>query len=353
MPRIEDSVFQDEVATSLLGPEQPEQQEETQSEYAVSGGDLLREAVADQANDVLHYGDKIQQDWHQQPSEENSATLSFDERLRRQLEREEDAPPQERLRSERLQENEQVESQPLTPEIIRESMAGLDTFVQENQLNRGEAAAIFPHELCASLGTTPEAAGIDAQGVIDFSAKSVVSGLRELELCGGDFSRIQPMPDSWAMEVGFDACKMLGYDPRGDGVNPGGVAQTIRHATLNTLKAIAETGYTDAERINSREAVEFFGNELFRNLGHQGAMPPAFARALGDTWTKFLVNVIGQLRQNQAQSAASQPRSRKASGQRIPSGLRDGFRGKKPPRFETNRDIFSGPGFEAGLRQQL
>lgn len=244
-----------------------------------------------------------------------------------------------------------AQAQPLTAEEIRQSMAGLDAFVQENQLNAGAAAA-FPHELCSALGTTPEAAAIDAQGVIDFSAKSVVAGLREIELCGGDFSQIQPMPDSLAMEVGFDACKLLGYDPRGDGVNPGGVAQVARFATLNILKTIHETGFTDPEKINSREAVQVFGNELFKHLGHKGEMPATVARQFGDAWTRRVLSIVGQLRENQ-ERAASQPKSRKASGPRVPAWAREAVRGSKAPKFDSNQDIFSGRGFESALRQTL
>jgi hypothetical protein len=296
-------------------------------------------------------------------AQEHDAQKLGDAGLAQKIEREQGEQPEtreqpaERLRSER-QESEQTEqqtqeqSQPLTREVIQESMAGLDNFIQENQLNAGAAAA-FPHELCSALGTTPDAAGINPQGVIDFSAKSVVAGLREIELSGGDFSRIQPMPDSLAMEVGFDACKMLGYDPRGDGVNPNGVAQTARFATLNILKTIHETGFTDPEKINSREAVEYFGNELYKNLGHKGAMPPAVARQFGDAWTNRVLSIIGQLRQTQAQRTESQPRSRRVSGPRIPAGLRDAVRGSKAPRFISNQDIFSGPGFQDALRQQL
>jgi hypothetical protein len=384
MPRIEDSLFQQDVENSILDdsniiatlthegnfvrPEDVGSEAEPGESVFDNPSDYFAEELYDQEHNPMVLGDeglaqKVERETGQrqerrQPwlSEEESATLSLDERLQRRLEREEEEQPRERLRSERVRENDpeqqQAEAQPLTPEAIREGLEGLGAFVEANQLNEGTSAATFPHEICAALGTTVEAAEMNPQETVDLSSKTVAAELREFELCKGDVSKIPEMPDELAFASGYQWAKAHGYNPQDPNIDLRGLGRMARQGTLSILYAI-NAGYGEPEQINVPANIKWFAAELQKNLGSQRQIPYEMARAYCNAYAKRVLGLVEQLRQNQSQGAASQSRSRKASGQRIPAGLRDGFRGKKPPRFETNRDIFSGPGFEAGLRQQL
>jgi hypothetical protein len=363
MPRIENIEMEDLVADSLLAddniiavlPHQGNLHPQDTGSDAERGDsvfdnpdDYFAEAISEQEHDRARYGDAAidaleHQEQGRQPREQETAEQEQPEAAQREQEQPE------------RQEQAQEASQPLTPEAIREGMEGLSTFVAAHQLNQGESAATFPHELCAAFGTTPQASGMNPQEAIDFSSKAVAAGLREFELCGGDFSKLSQMPDELAFASGFQWAKALGYNPQDPKIDLRGIGRVTRQGTLSILQAI-NAGYAEPEQINAPDQIKWFAGELQKNLGSQRQIPYEMARAFCNAYAKRVAGVVNQLRQNQ--QATAQPdrqpdRQPRRSGQRVPARFREGVKGSKAPRFQTNQDIFSGNGFQAALTQNL
>lgn len=367
MSDVTDAVFQQQVADSILEddniiatmthegqfirPEDSPSDAEHGESVFDDPADYFAETLYEQEHDAQKLGDdglrdllrREGQQVEDAPEElsEEERLLSQEERIRRKLESEpqeqeaDEEPPQQ---GQAEQAQPQEETQPLTLEVFQEQMQGLESFVKENQLTSGEGAAVFPHELAGAFGATPETAGIDPQGVIDFSAKAVVSGLREIDL--GTYS--QEMPELAAREAGFQACKFLGHDPRGEGVNLVSAGRTVRELTNNILLTIAMTGSADPEKVNTRENIERYFGQLQNDLGSARQISFSVAKKVADAYVRRVSSAIEQLRQNRAHEAQSQERPvrPRKSGQRIPRGLAPGIKGGKVQTFETNQEIF-------------
>jgi hypothetical protein len=187
---ITQSLIQEEIATSLLGePEEQQQEAEPDPSYFADSVDLLNSAIDDQRHSVEAYGDAVRilhgdeayQD-QAQPSE-NSARLADLQTHR------EDWRPQnqvgkdpfivmeaERRKVEGL-EQQQQETQPQTPEQIQESIQALDTVVRENNLNDAASAKEFATDFCGAFGSDPYKSGVNVEGLGNVMAKTAFSAL--------------------------------------------------------------------------------------------------------------------------------------------------------------------------------
>jgi hypothetical protein len=336
MARVEDSIIQDEIANSLLGSEAEQQApEQTQSEYAIPGDQLLDEERQEQ-----QFGDRLVLEL----GDEEAAAYREKYGQSQEQPEAEARQPQERLRSERApQESEQAQpqaeqtSQPLTPEVIREGLQELSTYSEANQLNQGESAATFPHEICAAIGTTLESSGLDVKEAVALSSETAVAGLREFSLCKGDLSKLPPMPDELAFAAGYRWAKAHGYDPQDENIDLCGIGRMQRQGTLSILHTI-NAGYTDPAQINSPESINWFRVELQKLLGSNRPLSYEQARNYCNAYAKRVSGVVGQLRQNQGQE--TQERQPRRSGQRVPARFREGIKGSKAPRFKSNLDVF-------------
>jgi hypothetical protein len=308
-----------------------------------SGNVLIEEQIIDDDPEGvgmvarMKYGDAVVdarlrdrgQDVRERPnaefSEDELATLSREERLRRTIDsRAETQKPQtEEQRAEQV-----LAAEPLTVERFNAEIASVDSFIKESGLSELPSMATLPHEIAGAIGSTPEAAGIDSQGVMSFASRALVSGLREIE----QNTYMQPMPELAAREVGFLAAKMLGHDPRGEGTDLAATGRTMRELTNNILWTIAAYGTADPEKVNSRENIERYFGALQKALGGRSQFPFAVAKKMADAYVRVIGDGVNRLWQNQAQRAASQQAKPKTRPQqRIPRGLAPGIRGTKSP----------------------
>lgn len=340
MSRIENAVFEQEVASSLLSPAEQEQEsaqpEQAESEYAAPGDELLNEAIADQADDRFRDGDEGA------------------ERLRSERpEVERHAQPEERLRSERApQENEQAQraAEP-TPEQVQEGIQKLDAAVEQFGLNEPADAREFASDFCSAFGTDIYKAGVDVEQLGGVMAKTAVSALQVYDATGGDLSKMGAIPEQSAQAFAHDLLKGMGIDPRSMNVDASLLARTTLGGMMNFLNTYASYGgkVTDLAKLNDPQAAEFYLQNFLKALGQGGPVSRETALKFADACARQLLRVMGKVSQVNA-SQERQPRGR-SRGQRVPTQLREGIRGSRAPRFKTNEDIFD-PGVVAAATTQ-
>lgn len=340
MSRIEDAQFQEEVASSLLGEHQPAAQpEQEQSEYAVSGADLLDEAIEDQTN-ALKLGDE-----------------GFERArpARGETEQQEQSP--ERLRSERAPREAEQQEQPHapTPEEVQAGVEKLDNAVKEYGLNEPADARTFADEFCSAFGTDVYRAGVDIGALGGVMAKTALSAFQVYEATKGDLSKMSDIPPQNAQAFAFDFLKGMGVDPRSMPVDSSLLARTVLGGAVNFIKTCESYGWkiTDLSKINDPQTAEFYLQNFMKALGVEQQVSRETALKFADAFGKQMLRVWGKLSEASAQRAASQPRGKAQRGQRIPAQLRDGVKGSRVPKFRSNADIFSGDAVEAAMSQKL
>jgi hypothetical protein len=335
--RIEDSLVQEEIANSLLGPEAEQQApEQEQSEFAVSGDSLLDEAIAEQSDDTLRYGDE-------------GMEARRGERLETEVQQ-----PQERLRSERAPQ-EQEQPQALTPEQIQQGVEQLDNAVEQYGLNEPAAARTFADDFCGAFGSDIYKAGVDVGALGGVMSKTALSALQVYAATGGDLSKMGEIPAQNAQTFAHDFLKGMGVDPRSMNVDASLLARTVAGGLVNFLRTYDSYGgrVTDLAKLNSPENAEFYMQNFMRALGVDAPVNRAAALKFADACAKQMLRVIGKVSQVNGQRSASQPRSRGQRGQRIPAKFREGIKGSRVPAFRSNSDIFSGEALAAAMSQKL
>jgi hypothetical protein len=313
---IKDVLVQDAVADSLadapivgswnaqslsetpLEPEQPQQ------------ADAQQEALADLNTD--------REDWHWRPQDQEPDSYVAQEAARR-------SQAQERPQ----QQQQQQEAPPPTPEAVQDSIAQLDTFVREQNLNDPASAHQFAEEFCGAFGSDMYKSGVNVEGLGNVMAKTAVSALNAYQWCNGDISRLGPIPAESARAFTSEFLRAWGVDPRAVQVNERQLAETVFLGAVNFLGTYQQFGgkVSNLDQLNNPEAAEWFLGSFLQAVGVQNAaVDRTVALKLADAGGKYLLSFMNKVGQLQPRQQAS----RRQSGQRA---SRRGFR--------TNQDIFS------------
>ena len=346
MARIEDAVSQDEIANSLLGDEaQQEQPEQETSDFAFSGADLLNEAIEEQESGPFNF---------------NAERAERVQHLRTEQPEMESQEPQERLRSERAEETqEQIQEQPqaATPQQVTEVSQSLERAVEQFALNDTATASEFASEFVGAFGSTPHDANVDVQALGSTMAKAALSTVMIYEATRGDMSKLPAIPEDAARKFAFDLLASYRLDPRTmPNIDPSLLSRTVQGGMFNFLSTYYQKfggRVSDLRQLNDPQQAEFYLSSFMKALGVEGQPDRQVAIRFADACGKYLLGVIGKLQRAQEQNASQQPRGRASRGQRVPSRFREGVKGSKVPRFQSNQDIFSGSAVEAALSQKL
>jgi hypothetical protein len=341
MPKLGEEAFQEDVGNSLLGDEsqQAAQPEQEPSQYAGHGDDLLNEAIAEQ-DSAFNLGDEQM------------------EARRAEQPEVEARQPQERLRSERTeetQERQQEQPHAPTPEEVQAGVEKLDNAVKELSLNEPADARAFADEFTAAFGTDVYRAGVDVGALGGVMAKTALSAFQIYETTKGDLSKMNEIPPQNAQAFAFDFIKGMGIDPRSMPVDSSLLARTVLGGAVNFIKTCEGYGWkiTDLSKINSPETAQFYAQNFLKALGVEGQVNRDTAIKFADAFGKQMLRVWGKLSEAGAQRTAAQPRTKGQRGQRVPAQFREGVKGSKAPRFQTNLDIFSGSAVDAAMSQKL
>lgn len=340
MSRIEDAQFQNEVADSLLGDQQPAAEQPEESQYAVSGADLLDEAIEDQTN-ALKLGDE-----------------GFERARPARGEAEQQEQPPERLRSERAPEAEQVQQQQIsdpTPEQVRATIQHLDTMSERFQLNEGSRE--FAASLEPLLG--PEVYKNEAQlsnAIARYTLSARDEVLQQAKATGGfDAEQIAPLSPAMVREGARAVASFFGINPQ---LNPlhdeRRVAEFMRLGLANFANTWGQSdGKTPVSELNDGNlAVHIVQNLVYGLWGVTEPVNRQWAINFINTITERESKLLPKIRQGL--EGTNQPRSRGTQrGQRGPKWIQDGLRGSKAPRFKSNSDIFSGESLTAAMSQKL
>jgi hypothetical protein len=161
--RIEDAAIQSEIANSLLGPEaeQQAQPEAPESEYAVSGKDLLNEEIMERSENVFRDGD------------EGTERLRSE---RPETETQQSEQVRQTRQTQPESEGEQQQAPEPTVEQVQAGIAALDATIEQHGLNDPASAREFASDFCAAFGTDVYKTGVDVQTLGSTMAKGCFVG---------------------------------------------------------------------------------------------------------------------------------------------------------------------------------
>ena len=287
------------------------------------------------------------------------AVMKFgDEAIEKRLAERGDKAP-ERLRSERPEVEErsetggkqaqqsqtQEQAQPLTVEQVHAGIESLDRTVMQYGLNDPQTAKSFSDDFCAALGTDVYKSGIDVERFGSVMAKTALSAVGIYESTQGDVSNLAEVPAESARAFSHDLLTAFGIDPRSMQVNEQLLAQTALGGMLNFIDTYSRYGgkVTDLSVLNTPDAAELFFGNFLRALGHDRPVDRTSAVKFADACGKYVLGMMGKLRQIQGQQTETKRGSKGQRWQRIPVGLRSAIKGSRAPRFKTNQDYFDGP----------
>jgi hypothetical protein len=348
MPRIEDSLFQDEVANSLLGDEAQQQAPEQEpSEYAVHGDDLLNEAIVEQAEDPIRWDSEHRERVERLRSEREDREPR-EPQTQEQPEREERqaAQPQEHAQTQQMAEP--------SPAQIREAIQQLDAVSEQFQLNEGSRE--FVSALEPLLG--PEVYKNEAEisnAVSRYTIGAREDVLRQINSKGYfDANEASPLSQGMVREGARAVASFFGINPQLTPLHDERrVAEFMRLGLANFANTWGQSnGKTPVSELNDGDLAVW----IVQNIAHglTGTTEPVnrkwaidFVNAITDRESKLLPKIRQGL---EGGSPQKQPRAR---GQRIPAQFREGIRGSKVPKFRSNVDIFSGEAVEAAMSQKL
>jgi len=327
VPRIEDSLIQDEIASSLLSPaEQAEEQagsEQEESEFAASGADLLDEAISEQQSERLQFdeGDSAVERWRAEHPDEEAR---------------QEQPP-ERLRSERApqeQESEQQAAEP-SPQQVQEVIQQLDTASEQFQLNEGSRE--FADKMAPLLG--PEIYKNEA--LLSNTVSRYTLAARDAVLAtNGDLTQLPPLSRAMGHEAARAVAVLFDMNPQENPVyDEMHVANTMRFAFANLINTYVQSGgKTDVTELNDKQMAVWVVQNLAKGLtGTDEPVNPKWAIQFTNAIAGRVLPLLPKIKQGF--EGAGQPRQTRARGQRVPAAFREGMKGAKAPRFGTN----SGP----------
>jgi hypothetical protein len=362
MPRIEDSVFQEEIASSLLSPSEQEQEqaqpEQQESEYAASGADLLDEAIREQGDDRFAIGDEETERLHSERAEPTDAqrewqqpTLSLEEKIARQ----EEARTQEQEQS---QENARTE---LTPQEYKQTIEQTDARINELGLNDDAhtfAAECAPFLGGAALENAPLLASLTSRATIgarDALLNAYQSGA--VDPAGDlDFGKIAPVGPIAARESSRAFAEICGINwQMNPPANEMQLANTLHLGLANLLHThVKMGGTTNPQELNEKQTCVWFAEALQKGLtGKENPISEEKAVQFVNYLTGRVLGIIQKIRAGEQtqQAQGSRSNSGRGRGQRIPAQFREGIKGTRAPKFSSNQDIFD-PGVVAAATTQ-
>jgi hypothetical protein len=363
MPRIEDSVFQEEIASSLLSPAEQEQEqaqpEAEASEYSFAATDLLDEAIREQGEDRFSLGDEETERLHSERGEPTEAqreqeqpTLSLEEKIARQ----EEARTQEQEQS---QENARTAE--LTPQEYKQTIEQTDARINELGLNDDAhtfAAECAPFLGGAALEHAPLLASLTSRATIgarDALLSAYQSGA--VDPAGDlDFGKIAPVGPIAARESSRAFAEICGINwQMNPPANEMQLANTLHLGLANLLHAhVKMGGATNPQELNEKQTCVWFAEALQKGLtGKENPISEEKAVQFVNYLTGRVLGIIQKIRAGeQAQQAqGSRSNSGRGRGQRIPAQFREGIKGTRAPKFSSNQDIFD-PGVVAAATTQ-
>jgi hypothetical protein len=214
------------------------------------------------------------------------------------------------------------------PQSIHDGLQALDATIEQYQLNDPESAGEFTNAFCDAFGVNAVTAGVDAQALGNVMSKTALSALNVYEACGGDPSRVQPIPEEAAQAFTREFVKSWGLDPREVQVDAQGLTNTVLGGVLNFLHTYQSFNgrVTDMDQLNSADnAVHYLGG-ILRAFGIDAVPDRAIAIRFADACGNYLLNFLGKVQQIQQPAPKASRSSRRG--------------GNSPSRFQSNRDIF-------------
>jgi hypothetical protein len=332
MSRIENAAIEDNIASSLLSPsEQQEEQagpQQEQSEYSVSGKDLLNEEITERSENVFRDGDE------------------GTERLRSERPEVQESP-EARSNQNQAQPGaeEQQQAPEPTPEQVQEGIAALDATIEQHGLNDAPSAREFATDFCSAFGTDIYKSGVDVQTLGSTMAKTALSAVNFYEQTGGDLSNLPEIPEASARAFTHDLLTGLGFDPRSVQVNEQMLANTAFRGALNFFDTYTQYGgkITDMAKLNAPESAQMFLSSWLQAFGINRQPGREESLKFADACGKYFLSFLGRRGAAQDRVAAAENQGRqsrgRSRGQRVPAQFREAIKGTKAPRFKTN----SGP----------
>jgi hypothetical protein len=328
--------------------------------------DLLNEGLEDHKADgdffyaVARAGqENSEEDVDYELERQEDLVLSAEEKILRRMERDEQREPvvetREPHRQPEQRQPEQVQT--FTPESVETAVQALDATVRQHGLNDPPSANEFASAFCESLGTDVYKSGVNVEALGGTMAKASLSAMQVYEAAKGDLSIIPPVPEASAKAFSHDLLRSIGIDPRAVQVDESLLANTVMQGALSFLHTYQSYGgkVTDFAKLNDGALSEqFFGNFL-RAFGIEGAVDRASAIRFADAGGKYLLSMIDKINGINARNAEAQQKTArgKSRGQRVPARFREGLKGSKAPRFETNRDVFGESLMDAAISRNL
>ena len=312
----------------------PEQQD---SEYAVSGRDLLQEAVEDQDN-ALKLGDEGFERVRSERGETERPESGQEQEIGRGRAEQRQAQPEAQ---------EQQAPEP-TPGQVTEVLQQLDTNIQEFAASTPADASKFAAEIAPIMGADIYRDGWNVEALDRTVARTTIAALSvvdEVMRAGGDYSQIPSVSAPIAREVSRDVALGLGIDPRLNPIHDERlVANMLFFGIANILRTSFELGgETDPAKLNDGNNCVLYVQQLLKGISGADA-PVNRQRAIQfvDALTRRVFGVYGKVSAGLQQREATQQRQgrgRSQRGQRVPAQFREAIKGSKAPRFKTN----SGP----------
>lgn len=347
---ITNAVEQDEIAESLLGPQEQQESDGPVSQFSFHGDDLLSEAIAENLADPTRH---IMGEEESPDDRQGRLNHSMEERLRSQRPEAQERPQfaeqpgKQSNNSKPPESQEQQQPAELTMEQVHAGIQELDATVQQHGLNDPQSAREFAADFCSAFGTDPYKSGMDVETLGSTMAKTTLSAMRVYEQIGGDLSKLSEIPAASAKAFTHDLLTGMGLDPRALNVDDRLLADTVMRGAISFIDTYQRYGgkVTDMSKLNDPSSAEAVFGGFLRAFGIDRPVDRATALKFADAGGKYILSFIGKLGAIQQRTAAANQGKRSSprqKGQRIAAGLRDGIRGSKSPRFETNRDVFDG-----------
>jgi hypothetical protein len=359
MPRIEDAIFQEEIASSLLSPSEQEQEqaqpEAEASEYSADASDLLNQAIAEQGEDRFALGDEETERLHSERGEPTEAqpewqTLSLEEKFARQ----EEARTQEQEQSQ-----EKARTAEITPQECKQTIEQTDARINELGLNDDAhtfAAECAPFLGGAALENAPLLASLTSRATIgarDALLNAYQSGA--VDPAGDlDFGKIAPVGPIAARESSRAFAEICGINwQMNPPANEMQLANTLHLGLANLLHThVKMGGTTNPQELNEKQTCVWFAEALQKGLtGKENPISEEKAVQFVNYLTGRVLGIIQKIRAGEQTQQAQGSRSNSGRGQRVPAKFRDGIKGAKAPRFQSNQDIFD-PGVVAAATTQ-
>jgi hypothetical protein len=314
---ISNSIFQDQVADSLMDPEGttplPEgwghiEVREPESQPSEGSEDHF-------ASDELDRASNLEGPWQDD-----------------QREGEGDAGQRE---PQPVAQQEPQQAVEVTPQEIAARIEQTDAFIAERQLvDPTESAA-----MASELGIDPAQAPAAGQSL----ARLGIAAIAVLDQAQWDLANVRPMHGMQLQAVHDEVCKLAGIeDPRLSPVaNRQAFGADIMFGIANFFATVSRYGMNASlAQLNDAQQAEAFVNRLRSHFGENQPIDRATALRTVDAFTRPLLSLVRKL--DAQRQAASPPRRASASRSAASSRQRTTVEGKPSsvPRMRTNNDLF-------------